>query len=326
MRSSIRRFAVAALGLLAAACSEAGPTRITAPKAPNFGAVTRITVMCPSTVQVGGGGSCFANAYDSQGYLVSGNPEFWWSGNAGVLQVTSYGGIYGVAAGLANVYVQIGNVTSFTTVQVVTPPPPLPPLSISISGSTSITRQGSYTWQGLASNAQSGETITYRWDYSSDGGATWTQVGTSQYYTRTLNSGDPSFQLRLTETSSLNRSPKSTSATTSVTVSNPLQPALLSVTVGGPDNISVAGTYTWTAYPTGGVSPYSYVWEKSTDGGSTWSLLISTRYTYPIYTQAAEMTFGCGVNTTLRYRAKVTSSDGQTSYGYRTTWVSTPYC
>jgi hypothetical protein len=79
-------------------------------------------------------------------------------------------------------------------------------------------------------------------------------------YPRSLTSGSPSFRLRLTSTSSGYRYPSYSSATTSVTVANPLLllPPLLTVTAAEPDYISVAGTYQWTAYPSGGVAPYSH--------------------------------------------------------------------
>ncbi|HEX8904646.1 MAG TPA: hypothetical protein VF771_07375, partial [Longimicrobiaceae bacterium] len=276
----------------------------------------------PTTLRIGTGGWCDARVtVDNANTYVP--PATWWSSNPSAVQVDFNGNIYAAGYGTAVIYASVGG---FTSGQAVTVPVPLPPLSISISGPTSITREGSYTWTAQVSNTVSGETVTHRWDMSTDGGATWTQVGTSYYYTRWISSGNPSFQLRLTSTSSAYRYPSSSSTTISVSVANPLPPAPLSVGVSGPNYITTAGWYTWTAYPSGGTTPYSYVWEKSTDGGSTWSLLIGSRYTYPIYTQTAEMYFGCGASGYLYYRVKVTSSDNQVSYGYSNTNVNVPRC
>jgi len=321
MKTGIKRLAAASLALLLAACSGDVQEQLTAPDGIRAHHVASATIICaPWSLQVGQSGSCWVNAYDANGNPVN-HTALWSSGNSSVLQVGLYGSTYAVSPGTAFVYANIDGFQTWTTVEVVAPPPPLPPLTVTIDGPTSITRLGTYTWTGYATNKQSGETVSYSWESSTNGGASWTQVGTSQYYSRALASGDPSFQLRLTITSTANRSPASTSTTKSVSVSNPLLPPLLSVTVSGPDYITSAGTYSWTAYPTGGTSPYSYVWEKSTDGGYTWSTLLSTQYTYPIYSQTATMTIACGAGT-LRYRAKVTSSDGQVQYGYRNSYVT----
>jgi hypothetical protein len=320
--SRFQRLAAASLTLLLAACAGDVQERLTAPDGIRAHHVAYVHMYCsPYSLTVGQSGSCWADAYDTNGSPVYHN-QLWSSSNSSVLQVGLYGSTYGASPGTAFVYVNIDGYQAWTTVEVQAPPQPLPPLTVTIDGPTSITRVGTYTWVGYATNKQSSESVTYKWEASTNGGGSWTQVGTSQYYSRTLASGDPSFQLRLTVTSSINRSPASTSTTASVSVSNPLLPSALYVSVSGPDYIMSAGTYSWTAHPTGGVSPYSYVWEKSTDGGSTWSTLLSTQYSYPIYSQTATMNISCGSGT-LRYRAKVTSSDGQVQYGYRTSHV---YC
>ncbi|HEX8904030.1 MAG TPA: hypothetical protein VF771_04270 [Longimicrobiaceae bacterium] len=316
------RLAATSLALLAAGCTDA-PQRLVGPQKPNGDPYVYVTVHClPTTLGLGSSGSCWAEVSAPTGTFVE--PPIWWSSNPGVVEVNGQGYIHAWNTGSAEIFASVNGSIGSQTVVV---PTPLPPLSISISGPTSITREGTYSWYAQESNRVSGETVTYRWDVSTDGGATWTQgVSTSAVYSRSLASGSPSFQLRLTSTSSAYRYPPSTTISKAVSVANPLLPPQLTVTVAGPDNISVAGTYTWTAYPSGGVPGYSYVWEKSTDGGSTWTLLLSSRYTYPIYTQTAEMYFGCGTSTRLNYRAKVTSSDGQVAYGYRSTNVYIPSC
>jgi subtilisin family serine protease len=74
-----------------------------------------------------------------------------------------------------------------------------PPLGVTITGPTSITTAGTYTWQANASGALG--TYTYSWEYRVQNG-TWTPVGTGgATYSRTVATSDPSFELRVTVTS-----------------------------------------------------------------------------------------------------------------------------
>lgn len=72
------------------------------------------------------------------------------------------------------------------------------PLSLSVSGPTEITQAGTYTWYALVTGGLN--PYTYSWDYCPAGGSCST-VSTSGSYTRTIQVGDPNFDLLLRVTS-----------------------------------------------------------------------------------------------------------------------------
>jgi len=134
------------------------------------------------------------------------------------------------------------------------------PPCANITGPTSITAAGTYTWQA---NADCGNgTYTFNWEYRAQGSATWTSVGTGSSYSRTVALSNPAFELRVTVTSS----GLSVSDTHSVTV---VQPPAASIT--GTTSITAAGTYTWQANASGGNGTYTYSWEYRVQGTTTWT-------------------------------------------------------
>lgn len=68
-----------------------------------------------------------------------------------------------------------------------------------LSGQSVIEETGYYTWtmEPWGGNGS----YSFLWEYSSDGGQTYTPVGTSSTYTRYVAVNDPSFRLRASETS-----------------------------------------------------------------------------------------------------------------------------
>jgi len=82
----------------------------------------------------------------------------------------------------------------------------------------------------------------------------------------------------------------------------------LSVYISGPTDGHNNEAYTWTAYVSGGVLPYAYVWHYSLDGYNyTGTLETSSSITAPL-----------PLDNDLFLRVTVTSSDGQTAVEYYT--------
>ena len=77
-----------------------------------------------------------------------------------------------------------------------------------IHGPSSVTASGNYTW---TARAWGGESFTYLWETSTDGGTTWTSAGTANRYTHTFGSNDNyTLSLRLTVTNGFGDQPSRT--------------------------------------------------------------------------------------------------------------------
>lgn len=110
--------------------------------------------------------------------------------------------------------------------------------------------------------------FSYQWQKSTDGGTTWTNVGTNAptYTTPATVAGDNGTLIRVIVTNSVGNV---TSTPATLTVTNNAvgptitgQPANQTVTVGQSATFSVKAT---------GTAPLSYQWQRSTNGGATWS-------------------------------------------------------
>jgi serine protease len=165
-----------------------------------------------------------------------------------------------------------------------------PPPTTNITGTASITTAGSYTWSANASGGNG--TYTYNWEYRV-GTGTWTSVGTGATYTRSVASGNPSFELRVTVTSA----GQTASDTHLVTVS--IGGGTLGVTITGPGYVLGGTSNTWTANPTGGNGVYTYQWQHSMTG-STWTNGATTK----TYTRMA------GIYATQMYLRVTVTSNG----------------
>ncbi len=72
------------------------------------------------------------------------------------------------------------------------------PVSVSISGPNYLPSAGTYSWS--ANPVPTSGTYTYQWSYMSTGGS-WTNLGTAATQSRSISSGTPDFQLRVTVSS-----------------------------------------------------------------------------------------------------------------------------
>jgi subtilisin family serine protease len=145
----------------------------------------------------------------------------------------------------------------------VRPVRPVSAPTANITGTTSITSAGTYTWQANAAGGNS--SYTYSWEYRVQGAGTWTAVGTGSSYSRTVALTDPSFELRVTVTSA----GLTGSDTHLVQVVSGTGAPTANIT--GPSTVLAAGTNTWYANAAGGNGTYTYQWQYRLQGASTWT-------------------------------------------------------
>src|ERR1041384_2217092 len=126
-----------------------------------------------------------------------------------------------------------------------------PPVGANITGNTSITTAGTYTWLANASGGNG--TYTYNWEYRV-GTAAWTSVGTGSSDSRALSAGNPGFGLRVTVT------PNGSSASDTHLVSVNIPATTLSAAVTGDDYLINGQVGYWSASVSGGSAPYTYQW------------------------------------------------------------------
>jgi subtilisin family serine protease len=131
-----------------------------------------------------------------------------------------------------------------------------------ITGPTSITAGGTYTWQANATGGNG--TYTYSWQYRVQGSSTWTTVGTAASYARTVAVTDADFELQVTVTSA---GLTATDPSHLVDVGIPAPQVIIT----GPSAIGTAGSYTWQASASGGDGTYTYSWQYRPQGGTTWT-------------------------------------------------------
>ena len=108
-------------------------------------------------------------------------------------------------------------------------------------------------------------TYTYQWEFSTDGGVTWTDISGASALTYTPVALTQTTLYRLKQAGSCGMV-----TTNAITIT--VNPALVAGTATSNQTLcigSVAATITATA-PTGGNGGYIYQWESSTDGGNTW--------------------------------------------------------
>jgi subtilisin family serine protease len=138
-----------------------------------------------------------------------------------------------------------------------------PPVGANITGNTSITTGGTYTWQANASGGSG--SYAYAWEYRVQGG-TWSAAGSGSSYSRTVATSDADFELRVTVTSA-GASAVDTHLVDVVAVPPP------TANITGVSSITSAGTYTWQANASGGNGTYAYSWEYRLQGSSTWTVV-----------------------------------------------------
>lgn len=299
MRTRTERFAAAAALVLLAGCVDV-QQRLTAPAAPAAStSAPWVSVYCPAAIAVGQYASCWATLYNGTG--TSSGFEWWWSSAPSVVQVGGFGSIYGNSAGFAWVYAEIDGVIGSTVVQVATP---AQPLAASISGPSSITQSGTYTWTAQPS----GGTGSYAYQWEASDGFAWYGKGTGQSYTDLFHSNSRFTAVRVKVTSG----GQSVTATMNVSVVIPQPPP--SVSISGPSPITAKGTYTYTASAANVTNP-TFTWsERDCVNGSCgpWSAPWST--TLDTYQRVLSPANCTTESRTWQLRAEVTrQSDGQTA-------------
>ena len=129
------------------------------------------------------------------------------------------------------------------------------PVHVTISGPAQpIRNTGTYTWTANPTGGD-GSSYAYTWDYSEDQ-VSWSRVGTSKSYSRTLSANDPDFYLKAS-VASISGNWRST--VSFVDLVQPLQQPLV-VSISGPTSIQELTYATWTSAVSGGVAPYTYSW------------------------------------------------------------------
>ena len=152
-----------------------------------------------------------------------------------------------------------------------------------------------------SSSASGGNgSYTYQWQKSTNGGSSWSNI--SGATSSTFNSGS------LTTTTKFRRRVISCSQTKYSNIATvTVQPNLNAGSIGNGQTICYGGDpsgFTNTGSASGGNSSYSYQWQKSTNGGSTWSDIGG----------ATSSTYNSGTLTaTTQFRREVTSCN-QTKY------------
>ncbi|HEU4457217.1 MAG TPA: S8 family serine peptidase, partial [Longimicrobium sp.] len=130
---------------------------------------------------------------------------------------------------------------------------PVTPLSVYISGPTTISSAGVYTWYANASGGNG--TYSYTWEYREQGGA-WVTFYPGGAYARSVATTDPSFEFRVTVTSA-----GQTAVDTHLVTVTPTPPPPLGVTITGTSYATAGSTGTWSASVTGGNGTYTYQWQ-----------------------------------------------------------------
>ncbi len=131
--------------------------------------------------------------------------------------------------------------------------------SLTMTGPTSITTSGSYTWTADPGVNASG--YHYRWWYQNQGSSTWNVLGTLQSQSLPVDVNGPNFTIM---DSTTNEHGQTQVASRFVTLHVPP-----SIQLYGPTIVWYLQACTWTgAVAYGGTPPYTYEWDVYGDGAS----------------------------------------------------------
>jgi hypothetical protein len=183
--SRIRLLApLSVLVLAASACDGASVVQPTAvPGDPSLlvGPTARVEVYCPTPIEDGNAGQCYAYGYDSAGTYTNSSVSSWWSGNTTVASVSSGGYLSANAVGNATIYATIDGITGWKSVTVTS----ATPLTVQLQGSETAEAgdYDCYFWATASGGTGSG--YTYSWSVSGGwgtaSGSTWTGGGTGDF-------------------------------------------------------------------------------------------------------------------------------------------------
>jgi hypothetical protein len=294
MKTQTQRIVTALLALMLAGCTDATELRVTAPEGASATESGGLTVNCTTPILAGDSGWC--QAFLPGGYTPG--LVYWLSDAPSVASVGfSNGTVTANSVGTARITANTGNATGYAYVTVVPPP------TVSISGPSSITTAGTYTWTANLT----GGTGSYTYTWESFNGSTWTPRGSGQSLSMYFDWTTPPIQqVRVT----VNSYP-TTTATYNVSVNIPRPPP--GVYISGPGSITVKGTYAFTANPSNFDTP-SYTWyERDCTNGScgAWTQWYNIGQTF----NRTLTPLSCSVNTyTWQLRVVVSGrSDGLTA-------------
>ena len=142
----------------------------------------------------------------------------------------------------------------------------------------------------------SGSGLTYQWQYSKNGGASWTNASNkTATYSLKISTGNYNFSYRCKVSDSKGGTIISNEVPLTILPAITVQPAAVSTTVGKSASFSVTAT---------GVD-LTYLWQYSKDGGASWVNTSNKTNTYTITVAAAHNLF--------QYRCVVTDGDGHTA-------------
>ncbi len=183
--------------------------------------------------------------------------------------------------------------------------PPSPPVNSTAPTVTGTAQRASTltatlgTWTGLAN------TYSYQWQHSLNGGTTWTAISAAITAVYTLGPSDEGTILRVAVTATnADGAVTATSAPTATVAATPpvnTTPPSLTGTAQRTDTLAaVAGVWSGVG------NAYAYQWQRSTDGGSTWTAIGGA--TTPDYTLGV-----ADEGTRLRIVVTATNPDGAVS-------------
>ena len=281
-----------------AAVSSALPVNTTAPSV--TGTAQRTSVLTASAGVWGGSGNTYAYQWQRSTDGVS------WATIAGAT-ATSYTVAAADEGAVLRALVTATNpdgsvaLASAATATVPTSPPvnTAPPTVNGSPQRASMLTASQGTWSGL------GSTYTYHWQHSLNGGATWTAISGATATTYSLGLSDEGTLLRVavTATNADGTATTTSAATAPVAAAPPVNATAPSVTGTAQRTATlVSTTGAW-----GGVgNTYGYQWQRSGDGGATWTAIAgATTTTY---------TLGVGdEGTKLRMLVTASNPDGAVS-------------
>lgn len=190
--------------------------------------------------------------------------------------------------------------------------PPPPPLSVSMSGPSSVSFTtatcSTKSWTASASGGTS--PYSYKWYVNN------TQVGTGATYSRSVCYNHADFTLKVTATDS--SSPVQTASDTrNINVDPPPAP---SVTINGSTDETFLGTgcrnVTWTSTVSGGSSPYTYQWKYN---GTNIATATASSYTRSVCHTHSSFTLSLTVTDS-------TSGTGSDTHSVTVTYDPQPMC